>query len=141
MDANILIAAYLRDSTVRKIVLFSDMQLLVPEFIFEEFEDHLPDLSRRSGLAQADSGDLLDRLRGRFATVPQELVTPRLQEAREAMEEVDPKDAACLACALCVPSDGIWSDDPHMRRQKLVACFTTKELLRKLQREGFPALP
>jgi len=140
-DANILVAAYLRDSTVRRIILFSDVQFLVPEFIFEELENHLPELTKRSGLTEAESKRLLDRLRGRFAIVPEELVSQQLQVARAAMKGIDPKDTAYLACALCVPCDGIWSDDPHMKRQDLVVSFTTGELLDRLRREGFPAPP
>lgn len=122
-------------------MLFADVRLLVPQFIFEELEKHLPDLSKRSGLTEADSKRLLDRLRGRFVTVPRQLVARGLREAQTAMRGVDPKDAVYLATALSVPCDGIWSYDPHMKRQGLVAAFTTKELLDRLGREGFPTRP
>lgn len=137
-DANVLIAAYLRDSTVRRVILLSDVQLLVPEFIFEELEKHLPELSGRAGLSEARSEELLERLRTRFVAIPEELVSSKLQTALAAMRGIDSKDAPYLAAALSVASEGIWSDDPHMKKQDLVPCYTTAELLNRLRREGFP---
>ena len=137
-DANILIAAYLRDSTVRRVVLLSDLQLLVPEFIFEELEKHLPELSRRAALSESRSTQLLERLRARFVTIPEELVSSNLQAGLEAMRDIDAKDAPYLAAALAVAAEGVWSDDPHMKRQHLVPCFTTAELLARLRKEGLP---
>ena len=140
-DANVLIAVYLRDSTVRRIILFADLQLLVPGFIFEELEKHLPDLSERARLETSESNDLLTRLRSRFAIIPQELVSTRLRGAHGIMGNVDPNDVPYLAAALCVPCDGIWSDDPHLKTQDHVKCYSTGELLERIRREGYPSLP
>jgi len=49
---------------------------------------------------------------------------------------VDPEDVSCVATALSVPSDGIGSDDPHLKGQDLVACWTTKELVGALRDDG-----
>ncbi|HKZ88689.1 MAG TPA: PIN domain-containing protein [Thermoplasmata archaeon] len=136
-DANVLIAAYLRNSTIRRVILLSDIQLVVPEFIFEELERHLPELSKRAGLSKARSEELLERLRSRFVAIPEELVSSKLQTALDAMRDIDAKDAPYLAAALSVASEGIWSDDPHMKKQDLVPCYTTAELLDRLRKEGF----
>ena len=136
-DANVLIAAYLRDSTVRRIILLSDLQLLVPEFVFEELEKHLPELSLRAGLSEARSEELLARLRARFVVIPDELVASKLRTALTVMGDIDERDAPHLAAALSVASEGIWSDDAHMEKQDLVPCYTTAELLDRLRKEGF----
>lgn len=133
-----MIAAYLRDSTVRRLILLSDLQLLVPEFIFEELEKHLPKLSRRAGLPEAQSAKLLERLRKRFVTIPEELVASKLEAALEAMGDVDTSDAPYVAAALSIASEGLWSDDPHLKKQNLVPCYTTAELLERLRKEGLP---
>jgi len=133
-----MIAAYLRDSTVRRIVILAELQLLVPEFIFEEFAKHLPALAKRSGLGRKESRDLIDRLRGRFAVVPEELVRGYLPEATRIMKAIDERDAAYIAAALCIRCDGVWSDDPHLKRQDAVRCWTTRELASALRQAGFP---
>ena len=42
MDANIVIAAFLRDSTVRRIVTLSVLELLAPEFLRAELDVYMP---------------------------------------------------------------------------------------------------
>ncbi|TLY37477.1 MAG: hypothetical protein E6K61_12110 [Nitrospirae bacterium] len=42
VDANIVIAAFLRDSTVRRIVTLSVLELLAPEFLRAELDVHMP---------------------------------------------------------------------------------------------------
>lgn len=136
-DANVFIAAFLRDSTVRRIVTLAGMTLLVPEYLFEEVEGHLPELARRAGLAPEEAREFYEVLQGYFDAVPWELIRPRLGEATETMERVDPRDATYLAAALAVPCDGIWSDDPHLKQQELVRSWMTRELVRELGQAGF----
>ena len=135
-DANILIAAFLRDSTVRRIVTLSGVGLLVPEYAFEEMREHLPEVRARARLRSRDAEQLLRRLAGYFTVVPADLVAARLPEAEEVMADIDPRDAPYLAAALATPCDGIGSDDPHLRRQTAIRCWTTSELLGELRRAG-----
>lgn len=136
-DANVFIAAFLRDSTVRRIVTLAGITLLVPEYLFEEVEGHLPELARRAGLDQGEARELYEALRAYFDVVPSELVDHGLGEATRVMEGIDPRDAIYLAAALAIPCDGLWSDDPHLRQQKAVKCWTTKEVVGELERAGF----
>lgn len=130
-------AAFLRDSMVRRIVTLAELQLLVPEFIFEELEKHLPELAERAGLDRAGSQKLIERLRQNFTIVPPELVDTKMGDALPLMAGIDARDAAYLAAALCVPCDGIWSDDPHLKRQSAVRCYNTGELIGALRKAGF----
>lgn len=135
-DANVLVAAFLRDSTVRRIVTLGGLHLLVPEFIFEEFDRHRRALARRAGLSAEASRALLERLRRHFVVVPADLVGARLAEALRILEDVDVRDAPYLAAALAVPCDAIWSDDPHLKAQQTIPCLTTRELLETLRALG-----
>ena len=136
MDANIVIAAFLRDSTVRRIMTLSLIDLLAPEFLNEEIRHHLPILRRRSGLSRGASVELLSTLRGSVTFVPAEALLPHWERASRAMAPVDPADIADVAAALASRSDGVWSDDPHLKEQRAVACWTTKELLEALRSQG-----
>ena len=136
MDANILIAAFLRDSTVRRIITFAGLQLFAPEVILDEFEEHRREMAQRIGLGSEEAQALLDRLRLHLPVVPSGVVSEKLPEAKELMRDIDPDDALYLAAALSVECDGIWSDDPHLKRQDVVPCFTTRELVEALRADG-----
>lgn len=135
-DANVLIAAFLRDSTVRRIVTLAGLHLLVPEFIFEEFDRHRLALGRRAGLSPEESRALLERLRRHFVVVPADLVAASFPGARRVLRGIDERDAPYVAAALAVPCDGIWSDDPHLKAQRTVPCLTTRELVQTLRASG-----
>jgi len=45
------------------------------------------------------------------------------------MDEIDPKDTIFLATALSVEGSAIWSNDKHLKRQSLVKCYSTKEII------------
>lgn len=136
MDANILIAAFLRDSSVRRILTLSFLELFAPEFLREEMEKHLSVIRRRAGLSESAARELLHLIEGYVTTIPEEALLLHWEEAAAAMREVDPNDVAYVAAALAVPCDGVWSDDPHLRTQKAVPCWTTTELLKELRQQG-----
>ena len=136
-DANIFVAAFMRDSTVRRIVTLSGLQLLVPEYLFEEVRRHFPKLSRRAGLEKRQAEELLDTLGKYFVVLPEEVFSGSLDEAEKAMAGIDPRDSVYLAMALSVRCDGVWSDDPHFKKQTRVKCFTTSELIETLRADGF----
>lgn len=138
IDANTLFSAYLKDSMARRILTHSPIEFSAPAFLFEEVERHLPSLRDRAGLSQRRSSELFRRLRERIAVVPEESTRPFWGEAKAAMEAIDPRDVAYVAAALAFPCDGIWSDDAHLKRQTLVACWSTKELVAELRDHGFP---
>jgi predicted nucleic acid-binding protein len=122
----------------RRILTHSPIEFSAPAFLFEEVERHLPLLRRRANLSEAQSSELLRRLRERIEVGSEDLLRPFEEEAKGAMEAIDPRDAAYVAAALAVPCDGIWSDDTHLKRQTLVKCWTTKELVSVLREHGFP---
>ncbi len=43
----------LKDSTARKILLSTPIDFYVPEFVFEEIEEHIEELSRKNKLTAA----------------------------------------------------------------------------------------
>ena len=53
VDANVLIAAVLRDSTTRKLIVLGGMELHAPRYLSEEVEAHWEELTARSGLPPA----------------------------------------------------------------------------------------
>ncbi len=136
VDANVLVAAFLRDSTVRRILSLSLIEFLAPEFLFEEVEAHLQELRRRAGLSKSAATELLKALTRNLGVVSEASVRAAWSEAVGVMASIDPRDTAYVAAALAVPCDGIWSDDAHLKAQRLVPTWTTAELIAALRADG-----
>ena len=137
VDANIVIAAFLRDSTVRRLLSLSFLDLMAPEFLHEEVAEHLPDLARRAGLERASAEEVLIQLNEYLTWIPQDSILIEWNRAATVMAGIDSGDVPYVAAALATPCDGVWSDDPDMKKQTVVPCWTTKELVAALRREGF----
>ena len=136
VDANVFIAAFLRSSTVRRLLTLSLVDFYVPEFLWEEIGPHLPELATRAGLSEVAASELVELLESCVATIPAEALLPHWKRAAGAMRRVDPRDTAYVAAALAVPCDGIWSDDRHLKAQRIVPCWTTEELVSALRAAG-----
>jgi len=136
VDANILVAAFLKDSTARRILTLSLIEFSAPTLLLEELERHLPSLRERAGLSARQSSELFRLLTGYVTTIAEDSLQPFWDEANEAMEGIDLRDAAYVAAALAIPCEGIWSDDLHLKAQGAVPCFTTRELVSMLRDEG-----
>lgn len=130
------IAAFLRDSTVRRILTSSLLEFFVPRFLFEELDVHLGELTSRAGLSDREVRRLRGRLDAYLTVIPAETLRPHMGPALRIMADVDRQDAPYVAAALAVACDGLWSDDPHLRQQSAVPCWTTKELVAALHAEG-----
>ncbi len=136
VDANVYIAAFLRDSTVRRILTASFLELFVPEFLFEEIDRHLPDLMARTSFGAREAGKLRRRMEAYLTVVPATAVRSQIRAARRIMEPIDRRDSPYVAAALALDCDGIWSDDLHLKRQSAVPCWTTKQLVSVLRADG-----
>jgi predicted nucleic acid-binding protein len=136
VDANIVIAGFLRDSTVRRLLSVSLLDFMAPEFLIEASK-HLPMLARRAGLGRAAAEEVLNQLKEFLTLIPEDSTLNEWNRAAEAMGGIDSNDIPYIAAALAIPCDGIWSDDPDMKKQTLVPCWTTKELVVALRQEGF----
>lgn len=69
--------------------------------------------------------------------IPQDSTLMEWNRAAEAMTGIDSNDIPYVAAALAIPCDGIWSDDSDMKKQTIVPCWTTKELVAALREDGF----
>lgn len=136
MDANVIIAAFLRASTARRIITLSELDLFAPEFFREELSKHLPQLGKRTGLREPDARNLVEILETYLTVIPKEALSAARARAATVMGPIDPNDTEYLAAVWVTESDGLWSDDPHFKRQKAVLCWTTKELVAALRERG-----
>jgi predicted nucleic acid-binding protein len=129
VDTNILIAAMLKDSTARKILLSTPIDFYVPEFAFEEIEEHILELSKKNKLPVGTNREVLGIIRRHLHIVKKEDIEKVYPEAEEIMKDIDVDDSACLAAALSMECDGIWSHDQHLAEQDCVRIWLIKDLV------------
>lgn len=120
MDANRILSALLKDGSTRDAILKTGATLFAPEDLQDELGRHLPDLARRIGVTAEELTVILKPLLKRIEWVSEETYRPHLKRAKQALEDVDPKDVCYLACALAVEADAIWSYDLDFDKQRLV---------------------
>ena len=101
MDANVLVAGFLRSATTRELLLDERLGLRAPEYSLTETERVLtaPRLRRRvGGLTQAEVRSLLAQLTARIRILPASAYHHHLSKAHQLAPH--PEDAPYLALAL-----------------------------------------
>ena len=132
VDANILVAGFLRSAVTRELLLDERLTLWVPEYGLTETERVLmmPRLRHRLGdLSRTEVRFLLAQLTGKFHILPASLYQPRL--AKTSRLAPHPEDAPYLAVALQLHIS-LWSNDADLKKQGVVPVYTTHELVQLL---------
>jgi predicted nucleic acid-binding protein len=130
IDTNILLAALIKDSTVRKIIVESDWEFFYQEISFHEVRKYKDMVLEKSGMNEAEYAFLLCHLLRHMTLVPEEQIKPQIEEADNILKEVDSDDVVFLATALGIDNSNIWSDDPHLEKQMKVKVLKTKDIAR-----------
>ena len=129
VDANVLVAAMLKDGQTRHLLIFRTHRFVIPEFIFEETKEHLDELSERTGVSSEKLWQTLQELvtQAKITAIKIEEFEDKLQEANVITPDI--KDIQYLALAL-KKDCAIWSNDKELNEQKKVRIITTEELSR-----------
>ncbi len=134
VDANVWFAALVKARATRKLLLVSEHEFFTPEYAIQEIRKHLPELRRKTGLAQAEVMALLDVLVEASETKVIPLEAFRNQEKHALQIAPDKNDAAYLALALHLDCP-LWSNDAALKQQAKVKVITTTELLQGKTRD------
>ncbi len=136
IDANVLFSAMLAKSTTRQLLLSPRLELYAPEYLFEEFADHVQnDEEFKAKLSQnkEETALVLGRLKQAIQTVPLKAYTGQIRKTLPDCP--DPADAPYLALAshLGLP---LWSNDKRLKKQDRVVVLNTQEVLERLKKEA-----
>lgn len=126
VDANILFACLIKDSTTRKLFFNPALSLFAPEFIVDEFVHHLVEVKAKSGLSDDELYSLVEKVLGQLVFVSDKDLKPFLPAAASLV--ADPKDWLYISCAL-LEDTVIWSHDADFNTQKRVRVISTNELI------------
>ena len=131
-DTNRIIAALIKDSTSRKILLSDEFEFLTVAVIKKEIEKYKQDILQRAKITEEEFRKIYSKLFSKIFIVEDTVIGSKFDEAKKIMDKIDPKDTPFLALALAVENDGIWSDDTHFEKQTKIKVWKTKDMIKFL---------
>jgi predicted nucleic acid-binding protein len=129
IDANRVLASLIRDGTTRAILLDPLFEFFAPDGLMTEIGKHADRVTKASGLRKEELEILLLLLSENITVVPREEYVEYVEKIRGSIG--DPGDVPYVAVCLAVGAEGIWTHDPHFRKQDEVQVFTNIDMLRK----------
>ena len=132
VDANILVAGFLRAAVTRELLLDDRLALRTPEYAILETERILltPRIQKRFGKLSREQVKLaLAATTSSIEVLPEAIYRTHLPEAKKLSP--DPADAPYFALALHLDIP-IWSNDALLKDQDRVSVYTTQEVLGRI---------
>jgi len=128
IDTNRIIAALVKESTTRSILMDETFQFVTPDFTLTEINEHKEEMKQKTKLSQVEFEMLLMLIFEHISIIPHSEYNHYIKECQE--DRSDPDDLPQLAAGIATKAEGIWSHDPHFREQKKMKVFTNIDLLR-----------
>jgi len=132
VDTNIIFSALIADGKTRDLILLDDLDLVIPEFFYDELKNNKEEIIPKTGLTKSEFSTLLNILFEDVDVVPKDEFEDEIPQARDLMEDIDPDDVPFVALALKKEAE-IWSDDGHFQHQDSVRVFRTTDLLDRFE--------
>lgn len=129
LDVNIILSALIRDSTTRKIILNSQLNLYFPELSLHKIRKYKDYTLKKSGLTEKEYDKIMATLFKYIRLVPSEEIKKNWSEANEIMEHIDKEDVVFMATALSIADSVIWSDDRDFEKQNKVKVLKTEDMV------------
>ena len=128
VDANILFAALIKESTTNELLFLENLHLFTPEYILTEIENHKEEILAKTSRSPRDFSALLDIFKRKLTVIPLEELKPYVKHAEKICP--DPDDLTYIALALKLKT-GIWSNDRTLKeKQNDIRVYTTAELVK-----------
>ena len=134
IDTNIFISALIKDGLIRDLIVNSKINLLFPDFEFEEIRKYKKEIMLKSGQPEKEFNVLMLRLLNYVKIIPKEIFANFRDEACKIIGDIDYKDIPFIATALAFNAS-IWSDDKHFKKQNIIKVYTTKDMKKEIERE------
>lgn len=128
VDANVLVAAFMKESLTRELLMDDRFKLVTPEYGLQETYEVLkrPAVRKRLGVEPAIFEDLWKTLTQGIEVFPKSVYEPRLKQCLGIAPHAE--DAPYLALAMCLKV-AVWSNDSGLQGQSIVPVHTTKKLI------------
>lgn len=130
VNTNRIIAALIKNSASRKIIMSRKFELVTVGFGIYEIRKHKQEILNKARIIDADFEVLLSTFLKKIYVVSDIVIRDKVDQARRIMDSIDPDDSPFIALALSIETDGIWSDDEHYTKQKTIKVWKTTDLLK-----------
>lgn len=130
IDTNMIISALIKDSTSRRIILSPLLNFYSLSFVSDEIRKYIGYVKEKTGVSEKEILFLLKALMGKVIVIPDEIILRKTDEAVKIMKGTDINDAPIIACALVIENDGIWTEDKHFEKQKMIRIWRTSEIIK-----------
>lgn len=138
IDTNKVIAALLRDGTVRRVLYYlyaTGIEVIAPREVVDEVLEHVDELSKRAGKTREDTLSILEKyILPKIKLYELSEYIDYLNSAVKVCEKFDIEDEPFIALAMkynCF----IWSNDDDLReKQEAVKVLTTREIINIIEK-------
>ena len=127
VDTNRIIAAFVKDSTTRKILFDGNFEFVTPDCTITEIQEHKEELKDKTNLNDDEFDILLALVLENIAIIPKSDYEAYFDECKNDISDAD--DVPILAAAIATKAEAIWAHDPHFKEQKKIKIFTNIDLL------------
>ncbi len=128
IDTNVLLSALIKDSATRKILIETDWDFLYPQIAIKEIHKHKDFIIQKAGITEQNYNLLLFLMMKKVKTIPENLISERLDEAMKIMQHVDSDDVVFIAASLAMNSAPIWTDDKDFLRQNKIEIWNSQQI-------------
>jgi len=133
VDTNVILSALIKEGTTRAILTNPLTEFYTIEFAIKEIRKYKSLVIEKSGLSGEEFEVMLSLVMSNVKVIEKCQIEGKINESKELIEKVDPKDVPILACAITIPNDGLWSEDKHLKKQNKIKVYTTKEIMEEIK--------
>ena len=131
LDASILFRALIGKGKVLRILFSDKVNLLAPEFLFEEFKNNKSEIADKGKVSISEVEEILNLLKERIQIIPSEDVSSSIKLKAKGISP-HPKDEVYFAVALAF-NVIIWSEEKSFKKQSEVKVYNTEELIKIIE--------
>ena len=128
IDSNRVIAALIKDSTTREILFDKNFDFIAPDYISIEVNTYKKMIIEKTGVTGNEFDILLSLIFEHITIVPRNEYDEFIAKFKNDIK--DPNDVPYMAACAATKAEGIWTHDPHFKKQKKVKIFTNIDLLK-----------
>ncbi len=127
LDANILFSALIKEGITRELMLADEIVLFTPEYIINEFLEHIGEIAKKTHVEKHALIDFLKILfkESNINIIPLDEIRSFIVDAKKISP--DPDDVLYFAAAIRIRC-GIWSNDKKLKNQEQIPVYSTHDL-------------
>ena len=133
IDTNRLVAALIKSSVTREIILSDKFELFSPDYIVTEIDKNREYLIKKARLNNTEFEEILVTLLDHIQLIPFKEFKNNYLKAFKIMKVSDPDDTPFLALGISLNTDGIWTEDKDFKAQEILKVYSTQDVLEMME--------